>query len=124
MANAPFEIPNELRELADRSVDQARKAFEDFVTAAQKAAGTVEGAAHEAQSGAKHVGAQILGFTEQNVNAVFDLAQKLAQVKDPQEAIALQSEFLKTQLNTLQSQAKELGALVQTTATAAAKKAP
>src|SRR5208283_3711055 len=108
MANAPFEIPNELRELADRSVEQARKAFEDFVTAAQKAAGTVEGAAHEAQSGAKHVGAQILGFTEQNVNAVFDLAQELAQVKDPQEAITLQSEFLKTQLNTLQSQAKEL----------------
>ncbi|MGA2793300.1 MAG: phasin [Roseiarcus sp.] len=124
MANAPFEIPNELRELADRSVEQARKAFEDFVTAAQKAAGTVEGAAHEAQSSAKHVGAQILGFTEQNVNAVFDLAQKLAQVKDPQEAITLQSEFLKTQLNTLQSQAKELGALVQTTATSAAKKAP
>jgi phasin len=124
MANAPFEIPNELRELAERSVEQARKAFEDFVTAAQKAAGTVEGAAHEAQSGAKHVGAQILGFTEQNVNTVFDLAQKLARVKDPQEAVTLQSEFLKTQLNTLQSQAKELGALVQTSATVRAKKAP
>ena len=64
MANAPFEIPNELRESAERSVEQARKAFEDFVTATQKAAGTVEGAAHEAQSAAKHVGAQILGFTE------------------------------------------------------------
>lgn len=124
MANAPFQVPNELREFAERSVEQARKAFEDFVTAAQKAAGTVEGATHGAQSGAKHVGAQVLGFTEQNVNAVFDLAQKLVQVKDPQEALTLQSEFLKTQLNTLQSQAKSLGALVQTSATAGAAKAP
>jgi phasin len=123
MANVPFEIPNELREFAERSVDQARKAFEDFVTAARKAAGTVEGAAHEAQSGAKHVGSQILGFTEQNVNAVFDLTQKLAQAKDPQEALTLQSEFLKTQLDTLQRQAKELGALVQASASVGAKEA-
>ncbi|MGA2793975.1 MAG: phasin [Roseiarcus sp.] len=124
MANAPFEIPNELREFAERSVEQARKAFENFLTAAQKAGGTAESAAHETQSGAKHVGTQILGFTEQNVNAVFDLAQKLARVKDPQEAVALQSEFLKAQLKTLQSQAKELGALTQTSATVGAKKAP
>lgn len=124
MANAPFEIPNELREFAERSVEQARKAFEDFVTAAQKAAGAAESAAQETQSGAKHVGAQILGFTEQNVNAVFDLAQKLARVKDPQEAVTLQSEFLKAQLKTLQNQAKELGALIQTSATVGAEKAP
>jgi phasin len=123
MTNVPFEVPNELREFTERSVEQARKAFEDFVAAAQKAAGNIEGAAHEAQSGARHVGAQILGFTEQNVNAVFDLAQKLAQAKDPQEAIAIQSEFLKTQLAALQSQAKELGALIQTSATIAAAKA-
>jgi len=124
MANAPFEIPDELREFAERSVEQARKAFENFVTAAQKAAETAESAAHEAQSGAKHVGTQILGFTEQNVNAVFDLAQKLARVKDPQEAVTLQSEFLKAQLDTLQGQAKELGALLQSSATVGGRKAP
>jgi len=38
MANAPYEIPNELRDFAERSVDQARKAFEGFVTVAQKPA--------------------------------------------------------------------------------------
>src|ERR1700691_4577091 len=103
MANAPYEIPNELRDFAERSVDQARKAFEGFVTVAQKAAGTLDGAANEAQTGAKHVGSQILGFTEQNVNAAFDLAQKLVRVKDPQEALTLQSEFLKTQLGALQN---------------------
>jgi phasin len=113
MSNTPFEIPNELRDFAERSVEQARKAFEGFVSVAQKAAGTVDDAAQQAHSDAKGVGAQILGYAEQNVNAAFELAQKLVQAKDPQEAIALQSEFLKAQLNALQGQTKELGALIQ-----------
>jgi phasin len=121
MVNAPYEIPNELRDFAERSVDQARKAFEGFIEVAQKTAGSVDGAAQEAQTGAKHVGSQILGFAEQNVNAAFDHAQKLVHAKDPQEAFALQSAFLKTQLDALQNQAKEIGALIQKSAKAATK---
>ena len=117
MANTPFEVPNDLRDFAERSVDQARKAFEGFVTVAQKAVGTVDGAASNAQTGAKTVGAQILSYTEQNVNAAFELAHKLVQAKDPQEALALQSEFLRAQLSSLQAQAKDLGALIQKNAT-------
>ena len=121
MANAPFEIPNELRDFAERSVDQARKAFEGFVSVAQKAAGTVDGAAETTQNNVKSVGSQVFGFAEQNVNAAFDLAHKLVQAKDPQEAFALQSEFLKTQLANLQAQAKEIGSLIQKSATPGAK---
>jgi len=117
LANTPFEVPNDLRDFAERSVDQARKAFEGFVTVAQKAVGTVDGAASNAQTGAKTVGAQILSYTEQNVNAAFELAHKLVQAKDPQEALALQSEFLRAQLSSLQAQAKDLGALIQKNAT-------
>ena len=65
------------------------------------------------RSGAKAVSAHVLTYTERNVNAAFDLAQKLVRAKDPQEALALQSEYLKTQLAVLQEQAKELGAVVQ-----------
>jgi phasin len=113
MANAPFEVPNELRDFAERSVDQARKAFEGFVSVAKKAVGTVDSAAATSQTQAKSVGAHVLGYAEQNVNAAFDLAHKLVQAKDPQEAFALQTEYLKAQLAALQEQAKELGALIQ-----------
>ena len=113
MTNTPFEIPNELRDFAERSVEQARKAFEGFVTVAQKTAGAAGEAAETTQSGAKTVGAHILASAEQNVNAAFELAHKLVQAKDPQEALAVQSEFLKAQLTSLQAQAKELGALIQ-----------
>jgi hypothetical protein len=55
---------------------------------------------------------RVLGFAERNVNAAFDLAQKLAHVKDAQEALALESEFLKTQLNALQIEAQEISKLI------------
>jgi phasin len=113
MANTPFEIPNELRDFAERSVDQARKAFEGFVAVAQKAVGSVDDAAATTQTGVKSVGAHVLGYTEQNINAAFELAHKLVQAKDPQEAFALQSEYLKSQLSALQEQAKEIGTLIQ-----------
>ena len=113
MASAPFEIPSELRDFAERSVEQARKAFEGFISVAQRATGVAGDAATTPQSGVKSVSAHVLSYTERNVNAAFDLAQKLARAKDPQEALALQSEYLRTQLAVLQEQAKELGSVVQ-----------
>ena len=109
MTTSPFEVPSELREFADRSVDQARKAFEGFVAVARRTVGD----AANAPGGTKSVGAHVLTYTEQNVNAAFDLAQKLLRAKDPQEAFALQNEYLKAQLAALQTQAKELGAVIQ-----------
>jgi phasin len=121
MTKSPFEIPSELRDFAERSVDEARKAFEGFVSVAQKTIGAADDAAETAQQNAKSVGAQVLGFTEQNVNATLDLAQKLVRAKDPQEAFALQSEFLQRQLAALQVQAKVIGAVIQKSATPGAK---
>ena len=40
-----YEIPTEMRDFAEKSVDQARKAFESFIGAAQKASTDAEGAA-------------------------------------------------------------------------------
>ncbi len=108
-----FEIPNELRDFAERSVEQAQKAFEGFLAVAQRTAGVATDAAGGPQSGAKSVGAQVLAYAEQNVNAAFDLAHKLVRAKDPQEALALQNEYLKTQITVLQGQAKEITALIQ-----------
>jgi phasin len=109
MTNSPLEVPNELRDFAERSVEQARKAFEGFLAVAQRAAGD----ANTSQPGANSVGARVLTYTKQNVNAAFELANKVVRAKDPQEAIALQGEYLKTQLAMLQTQAKEFGNILQ-----------
>jgi phasin len=117
MTNSPFEVPNEVREFAERSVDQARKAFEGFLAVAQRTADAAGDAANTTQAGAKSVGAHVLAYTEQNVNAAFELANKVVRAKDPQEALALQGEYLKTQLAALQTQAKELGVILQKSVT-------
>ncbi len=116
MSSSPFEVPNELRDFAERSVEQARKAFEGFLAVAQRTAG-VAGDTAASQGGAKALSAHVLAYTERNVNAAFDLAQKLVKAKDPQEALALQSEYLKAQLEALQTQARELGAIFQKSVT-------
>lgn len=117
MSQPQFEVPVDIRDFAQKSVDQARKAFEGFISAAQKATDAVTSAGENMREGAKTVSTQSLGFAERNVSATFDFASKLVQAKDPQEAFALQTEFLKSQLQTIQEQAKEIGTTIQSAAT-------
>ena len=123
MNNSSYEIPSDMRDLAEKSVDQARKAFEGFVTAAQKAAGQADDTAASVQSNAKNLGTKAMSFAEQNVRTAFDLAQKLVRAKDLQEVFSLQSEYAKSQLTTIQEQAKELGSIVQSAAQGAVQSA-
>ena len=77
MSTSPFEVPNELRDFAERSVDQARKAFEGFLTVAQRASDAL-GEAGKPTAGAKSVSSHVLTYAERNVNAAFDLAERPA----------------------------------------------
>jgi phasin len=115
MAETPYQIPTEMRDFAEKSVEQARKAFEGFMGAAHKAAGTVEGTAETVQLNAKDLTAKALAATESNVNAAFELARNLVRAKDLHEILALQSEYLKSQIAAVQAQAKEFGSLISTT---------
>jgi|APFre7841882630_1041343.scaffolds.fasta_scaffold188254_1 phasin len=113
MAHPDYQIPEEVRDFAEKSVEQARKAFEGFSSAAQKALSTIDMTALPLQSGAKEVGVKALSHAETNVKAAFDLAQKLVHAKDVQEVLALQSEYVKSQFDVIQEQTKELGAAIQ-----------
>ncbi len=113
MTNLNLEIPTEVREFAEKSVDQARKAFDSYVAAAQKATAQSEAAASTLATSAKDLNSKAISFVETNVKAAFDLAEKLVQAKDPKEFLAIQSEFLKSQLASVQEQAKALGEAVK-----------
>jgi phasin len=112
MTKIPYEIPTEIRDLTAKSVEEARKAFGSFIGAAHKATAQAEGTANTLQSTAKDVSAKALSFTEANLKAAFDHAQKLIQAKDPQEILAHQSEYVKKQLAAMEEHAKELGTAV------------
>ena len=112
MANDPtwnFDVPTQMRQFAEQSVEQAKKAVDGFLTAAHKTAVTLESQANTAQAGAKDVREKVMSFAEENINNSFDFAQKLVRAKDIQEVMALQQEFLKQQMQQMQQQAKDLG---------------
>jgi phasin len=104
-----FEIPADMRAMAEKSVEQARVAFNTFMTAAQEAMATFEGQAKAAQAGAKDMSEKALGYAERNVANTFAFADRIVHAKDAQEFIRLQTEFVQAQMKELAEQAKELG---------------
>jgi phasin len=112
MAKDPFEqfaIPNEMRAFAEQSVAQARKAFDGFIEATNKAMGQMQGHAQAAHSGATEIAHKTMTYAEQNVAATFDFAQKLMSAKDASEVMGLQSQYLSRQMQALSTQVQDLG---------------
>jgi phasin len=104
-----FQIPAEMRAMAEKSVEQARQAFDTFVAAAKHAVSTAETQAKGAQSGAREAGEMAMQFAERNIASSFEFAQKLVQAKDAQEVMKLHADYTKSQIASLTEQAKELG---------------
>jgi phasin len=104
-----FEIPSDMRAMAEKSVEQARVAFNNFMTAAQEAAAQFEGQAKAAQEGARDLQEKAIKYTERNVANTFEFADRLVHAKDASEFVRLQTEFIQTQLKELAEQAKDLG---------------
>src|SRR3712207_5520259 len=108
-----YEVPAEMRDFAERSVEQARKAMDGFIGAAQKTVDTLEGSANTVQASAKDVTRKTFAYAEQNIQAAFDLAQRMVRAKDMQEAMQIQAEFVRSQFESMQTQMKEFGAMAQ-----------
>ncbi len=104
-----FEIPADMRAIAENSVEQARVAFNTFMSAAQKAVASFEGQVTAAQSGAKDMSQKAVGYAERNVENTLAFADRLVHAKDAQEFVRLQTEFIQSQLKEFAEQAKQLG---------------
>jgi phasin len=111
MANdraANFEIPAEMRAFAEKSVEQAKQAFNSFISAAQHAVTTAENQTVSAQSGAKEIGELAISFTQRNIASSFEFAEKLVRAKDSQEVTTLHTDYVKSQIAALTEQTKQL----------------
>ena len=117
----PFEIPKEMRSMAEASFDQARKTFEKFLTSAQASAGTFEERGATARASAKDISSKAIAYAEKNVQASLDYAQSLLTAKDLTEVMRLHSEYVQGQMRSLAEQASEMGQIVGRAAMDAAK---
>jgi phasin len=116
-----FEIPKEMRSMAEASFDQARKAFEKFVATAQQTAGSLEDRGATVRAGAKDIGAKAISNAEKNVQASLDYAQALLHARDLTEVMRLHGDYVQAQMRALAEQASEMGQIVSRAAMDAAK---
>jgi phasin len=115
MNGQTFEIPAEMRTLAEKSVDQARTAVSTLFGNALKTAEQMQTTSKSVQESMQTVVAKGLDQVQENAAATFDFAQKLVRTRDIREAMELQSEFFRSRIANLQAQAKDLGTLAQNT---------
>jgi hypothetical protein len=114
MADKPtFEIPPELRELAEKNIEQARAGygqFMDFLTQTMNA--WTKSASSAELAGFKAVQERGIAFAKENAEQSFALASDIARAKNIQEVLTLQTRYVQTQMQTFGVQAQQIGWLM------------
>jgi len=110
---AQMEIPEAVRQVAERNVEQTRVAYNQFMDMARKAQemvmqsqGAMAGAALEIQTRA-------LRYAEQNMEAGFAMASEMARARDVREYLEVQQRHAQKQMQAYASQAQELGTMMR-----------
>jgi phasin len=107
-----FEIPKDMRAMAEASLNQARQTFEKFLAGAQATAGTIEDRGATVRAGAKDISSKAIGYAEKNVQASLNYAESLLKAKDLTEVMRLHAEYVQAQMRALAEQASEMGQAV------------
>ena len=104
-----LEIPSEMRAVAERSIQRAKLAFDNYIRATEGAASMVEERVEASQVGAQEVGKKAMEFALRNAISAFEFAQKIVQAKSIMEFARLLNDFLQSQTQVLSEQVKDLG---------------
>jgi phasin len=111
MANDAFmkpEVPDAFRDLMRVSIEQAKQAFDTFAATSQKTWKTFETNSQTASSGLRSLNEKIAEITRNNAEANFNLAMKLTESKDVSQAMELQTEHARKQMETFVHQLEEI----------------
>lgn len=104
-----FEIADEMRVMTERSLEQAKQAFDNYMRATEKAVSLLETQVEANQRGGLDISKKAMGFAENNVRSAFEFANKIVQANDIQEVLRMQSLFVQAQMQVLREQVTSLG---------------
>ena len=93
---------NWVRAIAEQNLNQSRGALEGLLMNARNAVRSVD---RQSSLICKHSMAAV----EQTLSNAFDFAHKVIRIKEPQELVQIQSDFVSRQAQVLGEQTKELG---------------
>jgi phasin len=108
----PLEIPEAVREMAERNVEQARSAYAQFMEMARQAQHMVSQSQGAMTAGALEIQSKALKFAEQNIADSFSFAGDLARAKDLKEYLEIQTRYAQKQMQTYAQQAQDLGRMM------------
>ena len=104
-------VPESVRHLAEKTVNQSREAYERGKNALEEAIDSFERSFDAAGQGATAFNRKLIDLAQRNLNSAFDLAKSLAGAKNLGEIVELQSAFIRHQFDVFSSQANEIRAL-------------
>ena len=107
-----FEIPVAVRELAERNVEQARSAYNQFIEMARRVQDTLVKSQGAMASGAVELQSQVAKFAEENIEANFKFASDLSRARDLKEYLEIQQRYAQKQMQAYAHQAQELGKML------------
>jgi len=114
MADNPFDIPQQMRDLTEQNLKQAHAAYEQFADFMTKSMSAWMGAmpSRPAIAGFKEVQDRAVEMAKKNADAASTLADKISKSRDLQEILTLQIRFAQDQMQALASQTQELHKLI------------
>ena len=104
---------NWARELAEQSLNQSKVLLDGLFKVTRKMA-------EEFDDQASAIREHSTSLTEKTLSNTFDFGHKLARLREPQELVELQSEFVSRQSQAIVDQTKELGQKIKNGTTGAA----
>src|SRR3954451_2055031 len=112
-----MEIPAAFRELAEKSVSQAKETYERMKSAAEEATDVLEDTYATATKGASDYGLKMIEAARANTNANFDFFGQLLTLKSYSELVELSTAHARKQFEAVTAQTKNVAALAQKVAT-------
>jgi len=107
-----FEIPPEMRDFAEKNVEQARVAYGQFMEFMSQAMNAWSSSGGPEAGNFKVIQDRAIAFAKENAERSFSLAADMAKAKDMQEVVTLQSRYVQTQMQTFGIQAQQLSWLM------------
>ena len=104
----PLQVPEQVRALAEKSVEQVRENYARLKDVAEGNNSAIEASFTAFSRGMSEYSAKLVGFMQTNTYAGFDFAQELAGVRSWTQAFDVWGNHTRRQLDTLSSQFQEL----------------
>ncbi|GEM_PF-6557001 len=120
-ATKAADMPEEVKAVAEKSVEQAREALEKVNTAANENVKVFDETATALKDGTSEFQVKMVEMAQANLDAGFEHARKLMSAKDPKTAFELQEAFLRDRAQTMTRQMQELGTMSMQLAETVAK---